>query len=189
MGFVVSLVFLPGVAHASGGGGCGRAVTDDDGNKVRISNFCFGPTILRIEPGETVTWRNVDPVPHTVLGANAVWGGFNSVRRNGGEITYRFVQNGVYPYICTFHVGMVGAVVVGDGTGRGAAATTTTAAGPVTLAEAPVANSLAAFDGSSIPRPASNSSLIVWGLGLGVPLVVAVAVASRRRRAHGTSTN
>jgi hypothetical protein len=33
----------PEVASASGGGGCGRAVTDDDGTQVNIRNFCFGP--------------------------------------------------------------------------------------------------------------------------------------------------
>jgi plastocyanin len=186
-GLLLSLVFLPEVAHGSGGGGCGRAVTDDDGNKVRIGNFCFGPTILRIEPGETVTWLNVDPAPHTVLGANGAWGGFGSVRRNGGEVTYRFVRNGVYPYVCTIHVGMVGAVVVGDGTGHGAA-TTTTAAGPVTLAEAPVGNSLAAFDGSSVPPPATSSWPIALGIGIGVAFVAAAA-SSRRRRKHGTTTN
>jgi len=47
-------------------------------------------------------------------------------------VSYRFVRSGVYPYVCTYHPGMVGAVVVGDGTGLGAVGTTT-AAGPVTL--------------------------------------------------------
>jgi plastocyanin len=190
MGLLVSLVFLPEVAHSSGGGGCGRAVTDDDGDKVRISDFCFGPTILRIQPGETVTWVNVDPAPHTVLGANAAWGGFDSVRRNGGEVTYRFVRNGVYPYLCTIHVGMMGAVVVGNGQGRGAADTTTTAAGPVILSEAPVARSIATLDRSSIPGSESALWPSAIGLGTGVALAVAAAIASsRKRRGHGTSTN
>ena len=185
MGLLVSLVFLPRVAHSSGGGGCGRAVTDDDGNKVRISNFCFGPTILRIEPGETVTWLNVDPAPHTVLGANGVWGGFDSVRRNGGEVTYRFVRNGVYPYVCTIHVGMVGAVVVGNGRPDGAAYAVTTSAGPVTRTEL----SGTAIEQRVVPAPVPTRSWapVAWGIGL--MLAAAAAIVARRRREHGTSAH
>jgi hypothetical protein len=39
----------------------------------------------------------------------------------GQRITYRFSTSGVYPYFCFFHPGMVGAVVVGDAAGLGAA--------------------------------------------------------------------
>src|SRR4030095_6496472 len=94
-------------------------------------DFCFGPTILRVATGETTTFVNGDPFPHTVLGANGAWGSYDALRR-GGEATYGFSEAGVYPYVCTLHVGMVGAVVVGDGVGG--AIDTTTAAGPVTLA-------------------------------------------------------
>ena len=32
-------------------------------------------------------------------------------------MSYRFDQDGVYPYSCLLHPGMVGAIVVGDGVG------------------------------------------------------------------------
>ncbi len=124
------LVLCAPGAWASGGGGCGRPVTDASGTTIAIRSYCFTPTILRIGVGGTVTWVNRDPVPHTVLGANGVWGGYETLKR-GADATYRFDRPGVYPYVCTYHPGMVGVVVVGSATGRGAAGSTTTSEGPV----------------------------------------------------------
>jgi plastocyanin len=123
-----TLALPPALASASGGGGCGQAVTDEAGSAVGIRDFCFAPTILRVQPGTVVTFVNRDPVPHTVLGANGSWGSYDTLRRRAG-LTLRFTEPGVYPYVCTYHVGMLGAVVVGDGVGG--AIGTTTAAGPV----------------------------------------------------------
>jgi plastocyanin len=130
---LAALALVPGVAGASGGGGCGGPVTDGAGTTVEIKDFCFGPTILRVPTGETITFVNRDPFPHTVLGANGAWGSYDALK-HGREATYGFSEAGVYPYVCTWHPGMVGAVVVGDGVGG--AIDTTTAAGPVTLASA-----------------------------------------------------
>jgi plastocyanin len=123
------LTLVPGIAAASGGGGCGGPVTDEAGTSVDISEFCFTPTILRAAPGDVVTFTNLDRSRHTVLGANGIWGSYDAMRR-GVEATYEFAEPGVYPYVCTWHPGMIGVVVVGDG--AGGAIDTTTAAGPVT---------------------------------------------------------
>lgn len=133
---LATLLLVPvlgqGLASASGGGGCGRPVTDAKGTGVDIRNYCFSPTILRVSTGETVTFTNVDPVPHSVLGANATWGDYAGFKKR--SVMYRFSEPGVYPYVCTYHVGMVGAVVVGDGVGG--AIGTSTADGPVTKVDA-----------------------------------------------------
>jgi hypothetical protein len=110
-------------------------VTDAAGTEVIIRSYCFGPTIVRVAPGSTVTWSNRDAAPHTVLGANAAWGSFENLARSD-HVTYRFVRDGVYPYVCTYHAGMIGSVVVGDGTGPGAAGTPADEDGPVTLVPA-----------------------------------------------------
>lgn len=174
----------PEVVHASGGGGCGRAVTDDDGTKVSIRNFCFGPTILRVPESETVTWMNRDDYPHVVLGANGAWGGYGKVR-GGGEVSYRFVNSGVYPYVCTYHPGMIGAVVVGNGKPDGGAYTVTTNAGPVIPAE----SSQDVMESQVVPvavTPTSGAPT-AWVIGLLV-VVAAAIVASRRGRAvQGTA--
>jgi plastocyanin len=174
-------VAVPVAALASGGGGCGRAVTDDDGTRVRIANFCFGPTILRVQPGESVTWVNGDAVPHVVLGANGAWGGYDNLRRNGGEASYRFVSSGVYPYVCTYHPGMIGAVVVGNGKPDGGSYAVTTNAGPVTRADAA---ETAIENVVPAPVPATSWAPVAWGIG--ALIVVVAAIASSRRRRQGT---
>jgi plastocyanin len=185
-GMMLFVTLSPDVVHASGGGGCGRAVTDDDGTRVSIRNFCFGPTILRVRPGETVTWVNRDGFPHIVLGANGAWGGYDNVRRNGGEVSYRFVSSGVYPYVCTYHPGMIGAVVVGNGKTDGAAYAVTTNAGPVINAD----STGTAIEQSVVPAPVPARSWAPVALGIGMMLVVVTALTSvRRRRAQGTPTH
>jgi plastocyanin len=125
---------LASLARASGGGGCGRPVTDAHGTRVTVKQFCFTPTVLHVRRGDAVTFANLDPFTHDLLGANAVWGSWDALRF-GRPVTYRFVRAGVYPYVCTYHPGMVGAIVVGNGDGPGAARTTTTEKGPVIQVE------------------------------------------------------
>lgn len=180
----VSVSAAPGVARASGGGGCGRAVTYDDGTRVNIRNYCFGPTILLVRPGETVTWVNRDGFPHTVLGANSSWGSFDTVRGSGGDVSYRFESAGVYPYVCTYHPGMLGAVVVGDGKADAATQAVTTNAGPVIRAESPVPASVAAVEQNVVPTkvPSGSSPAALWWSMGGLLVVGAALVLARGRR-------
>ena len=179
---VATFVLVPGVAHASGGGGCGQDVIDRTGTNVHIESFCFGPTITRVAVGAEVTFTNLDPVPHSVLGANGSWGGYEAVKRHN-PVTYRFSEAGVYPYVCTYHIGMVGVVVVGDGIGG--AITSTTKDGPVTkveLGSSPAANVVAA------PQTPSERDRGAWPImafaAFGALIVAAgaIIVARRRRR-------
>jgi plastocyanin len=182
---------VPMAAEASGGGGCGRAVSDARGSTVRIHNFCFLPTILRIRPGQTVAFANHDGFAHVVLGANGVWGSFSQLRAHH-DVRYRFTRPGVYPYVCTFHPGMVGAIVVGGGGGHGEAVATVTAAGPV-VPLGPGATARVASAGviGTAPAPAATPMstsgwMPPWELAALVAFAVAVAafVALERRRAR-----
>jgi plastocyanin len=107
-------VLQAGPVEASGGGGCGGPITEDAGTAVSIADFCFEPTVLYASPGEEITWTNRDPTRHDVLGSNAAWGSFEALR-GGATTSTSFDEPGVYPYVCTWHIGMTGAVVVGDG--------------------------------------------------------------------------
>jgi plastocyanin len=182
-------IAIPAPAHASGGGGCGEPISDSPGTEVTIQNFCFSPTVLRVDPGQVVTFTNLDPYPHTVMGANAVWGSYEMLKRNR-EASYSLLRPGVYPYVCTYHPGMVGVVVVGSGNGPGAAGLTITSDGPVqrvlpnaTGPTAPSPETLPTTNASSrLPTGARPSPAIALAsLGL-LAVVGAVLVRERRRR-------
>lgn len=111
---VLVLMAMPlAPSAASGGGGCGGPVTSERGTEIAIDAFCFTPTVLHAEVGDTVTWSNMERVPHNVAGANMAWGSFESFRKRT-PMRYSFDAPGVYSYVCTIHPGMVGTVVVGN---------------------------------------------------------------------------
>jgi plastocyanin len=170
-------------AGASGGGGCGRPVTDHVGTRVVIRNFCFGPTVLRVRKGQTVTFANRDTFAHVVLGANATWGSFNIVRGRH-DVQYRFTRPGVYPYVCTYHPGMVGAVVVGGGVPHTASRTTTAAGPAVRVASKPEARSVnQAGAPASVPSDGGTSpwdDVTAGAIAIAV-LLLGVAGQARRR--------
>jgi plastocyanin len=101
-------------ASASGGGGCPPPITNGTVTKAVVESWCYEPTAIYIRPGDTITWVNKDPVPHTITGANRAWGSYDKLRP-GKRLSYSFDRTGAYPYYCVYHLGMVGTVVVWDG--------------------------------------------------------------------------
>jgi hypothetical protein len=93
-------------------------------------NCTFTPSILRVAPGTEVTFVNRDHFAHNV-GAPG-WGMFEHMFQ-GDAFTATFRESGIYPFACSYHPGMTGAVVVGDGAGAGSGASVM---GPSTLTEA-----------------------------------------------------
>ena len=173
-----ALVLLPGVASASGGGGCGQPVTDARGTGVDIEDFCFSPTIVRVGVGDAVTFTNVDPFPHSVLGANATWGDYAGFKKK--SVTYRFSEPGVYPYVCTYHLGMVGVVVVGNGVGG--AIGTSTADGPVTKVNA---SDLALENTSAVDEPSETNWPVFVAAAFAIAVGAFALIVVRRRRSPG----
>ncbi|HEX6231238.1 MAG TPA: plastocyanin/azurin family copper-binding protein [Actinomycetota bacterium] len=118
---LVAALTLPAVpAMAGGGGGCHGRVTEGTGGTVEMIEACFTPTTLRVAPGETVTFVNLDPIAHNV-GGNG-WGSTGAGLEEDETFTTTFDEPGVHPYACTYHWGMTGAVVVGDGDDEGVSA-------------------------------------------------------------------
>lgn len=117
---VVTVLGSGGVAVAGGAGCHSQAISDGSGVAVTVAGFCFEPTVLRVDVGQTVTWTNEDSVPHMVTGANRAWGSTDQFAR-GGAVTERFEQAGVYPYWCPLHPSMLGTVVVGEDSGEATA--------------------------------------------------------------------
>jgi plastocyanin len=104
-------------APAAAGGGCHREATEGSGTTLALSELCFSPTVLRVEPGAEVRVVNRDTVAHPLSRPGGDWYWDGTV---GDATTIRLDQAGTYPFYCFAHPGMVGVVVVGDGRGPGA---------------------------------------------------------------------
>jgi plastocyanin len=90
---------------------------------VTIRDFAFAPASVTVDVGDTVTWANDGPTPHT---ATADDGSFDTGLLNAGESgSHTFEQAGTFRYFCQPHPNMRGTVTVraasqgGDGAGGG----------------------------------------------------------------------
>jgi len=84
------------------------------GNKILIKNEApwYFPSVLQVEPGDTVVWENMDVVVHPV---NTLSG---PEKFSSGHFTknfeHTFNEPGVYHYFCPVHPYMQGFVGVGE---------------------------------------------------------------------------
>lgn len=167
---------------AAGGGGCLEGTagpTTGRGDAVELSNLCFTSTVLYVERGTQVTWTNGDPMAHNVVGVGATWGDPGLMLLKGDQVSYRFQEDGVFPYSCWIHPGMVGAIVVGDGVGTDPAGVV-----PGTANEA---GASASTEGVSAPlvRDEGLDTTIIWIAGAALVLGGlggAFAIAARNRK-------
>lgn len=165
------------MSSASAGGGCHAGVTEGGGTTVEMVEACFTPTVLSISPGETVTWVNRSATVHNVT-AN-LWGHFDDIVE-GDRARMRFEDEGTYPYACTYHPGMSGVVVVGDGDGPGNGSTAV-----VTPADG--SGEIVAADGALPVAAATQTNewadwTIPGAAGLVAGSIIGIAVANGRRR-------
>jgi plastocyanin len=117
---VVTLLLIPGVAYAGGGGvdltGCpGYA----EGATVVMQDSCFSGVAHFAPSDTTITVRNDGGLPHTLT---AVDGSFDTGDVMPGEsVELTFDEAGVYRVFCALHgtaagEGMAGVLVVGEAT-------------------------------------------------------------------------
>jgi plastocyanin len=70
-------------------------------HSVAIDGTNFQPAMLNVKVGDSVTWTNKDPFPHTVTSAA---GGFDSHEIAPGKSwKYTATKKGEFAYICIFH--------------------------------------------------------------------------------------
>lgn len=107
------LLFGLAAVPALAGGGCHPSTvhTEGTGSAVEIRNCGFNPVVLFVKLGTTVTWTHADGPPHNVVGVG--WGKHEPLAL-GGTAEHTFASTGIYPYQCSVHPGMAGAIVVGD---------------------------------------------------------------------------
>jgi plastocyanin len=167
--FAIALTFAAS-DPASAGGGCHNGVFSDEANtQVELTKNCFAPTVVRVQPGDTVTWNNGDPEIHAVTGAANIWGTDDKVHP-GESVTYRFDNTGVFPYFCFFHPSMVGTVVVGDG----GAASASTAKNSIKAVSAEVPGGEVATDEPAEVVEDDGSGVGTVPIALGVGIVAAI---------------
>ncbi len=93
---IVAALALPGIAAAAT-------------HTVTIDGMNYQPASLTVKPGDKVVWRNKDIVPHTATAK----GKFDSRQIAAGQSwSWSARDKGRFDYICTYHPGMKGAVVV-----------------------------------------------------------------------------
>ena len=77
---------------------------------VTIVDFSFSPGTITINQGDTVTWTNNGPTPHSATSQN---GAFDTgIFPAGQSRAHTFNEAGTFSYICTPHPNMHGTVVV-----------------------------------------------------------------------------
>jgi len=77
---------------------------------VKIDNFVFGPQTITVPVGTTVTWTNVDDIPHTTVSTDGVFK--SKVMDTDEKFSYTFSKAGTYSYYCSVHPKMTGQIVV-----------------------------------------------------------------------------
>jgi plastocyanin len=124
---IVALGVLP--ASAGGGGHCADPLAEGTGTAVEMRDACFTPAVLHVGVDEEITFTNLDPMAHNVAPAGWGWGHVDALRQ-GDSFTASFAEEGTYPYACSLHPGMTGAVIVGGIAGGNDGADLAIAGGP-----------------------------------------------------------
>lgn len=147
-----------------------------------ISDFKFTPGTITVHVGDSITWTNQGPSPHTATASN---GSFDTgTLQKGQSASHTFTQAGTFAYICKIHPFMHGTVVVlanagskgGGGSGSGGGSSSGSGSPTTTTPTTPTTAS-----GPSLP----NTGLDVLG-ALGAALLL-LAIGGLLRRA-GSAT-
>lgn len=134
---------------------------------VTIRDFEFAPSAVTVNVGDTVTWTNDGPTPHS---ATANDGSFDTGIMNAGASgSHTFTEAGTFAYICTPHPNMTGTVTVQAAASDDGATDDTGAAEGAAPTD----------DGPSLPA----SGLDVGGVALVGLMTLALGAYLRRRTA------
>uniref|UniRef100_UPI003F490FA0 cupredoxin domain-containing protein n=1 Tax=Cupriavidus necator TaxID=106590 RepID=UPI003F490FA0 len=79
-------------------------------NVVAVKNFTFSPMSLTIKAGSTVTWKNLDGEPHTIVDDAGLF--HSSALDQNDTYKFRFDKPGVYKIFCGIHPHMKATISV-----------------------------------------------------------------------------
>lgn len=173
--------------------------TTEETTQVKLMPCAFAPTVAVVEPGATVEFFNGPEFAHLITGANQLWGSPEVEVKPNTVLSYTFETPGVYPYACALHIGMSGAIVVGDaaaGAGAGpvaagqgnpepgpvATATETVDEAAVRAAEAAAAASVASAEDAQSASASVPLGFVVLGGAFLAAIAAGLAWTAMRRR-------
>ena len=78
--------------------------------EVKISNFTFAPAEVTVHSGDTVTFKNEDDIPHSVVAKDGTFKLKVMDTNETGVVT--FAKAGEFSYFCGLHPHMLGKVIV-----------------------------------------------------------------------------
>ena len=90
----------------------------DDTCNIEMTGLTFTPDSLKVRPGATVVWTNLDKVVHTVTGGSSESDdakqafGASSLLTSGEKWQRTFDAAGTFDYFCAVHPRMTAQVVV-----------------------------------------------------------------------------
>jgi plastocyanin len=111
-GLAAVLVLGMGAFGASQKSGATSAQEKTSTVEVKIDNFSFGPVMLTVPVGATVTWINRDDIPHTVVSTDDSKTFKSKVLDTDATFSFTFLKAGTYPYLYSIHPKMTGKVIV-----------------------------------------------------------------------------
>lgn len=89
----------------------GESAVSGESAQIGIDMFRFLPGSIEVAVGTTVTWTNLEIIPHTVTADD---GSFDSgMMELDDTFSYTFDQAGSFSYFCEYHDNMTGVVMVG----------------------------------------------------------------------------
>jgi plastocyanin len=77
---------------------------------VVIKNFMFSPMSVTIKAGSTVTWKNLDGEPHSVVNDAGLFR--SSALDQNDTYKFKFDKPGVYKIFCGIHPNMKATITV-----------------------------------------------------------------------------
>lgn len=143
---------------------------------VTIADFSYAPATITINQGDTVTWNNNGPTPHSATANN---GSFDTgILKKGQSSSHTFDQAGSFSYFCKPHPFMKATVVVaaaqsGGGTGSSDTGSSSVGSGGTGGAEASQSDD----GGAALPNTGSDSGALLL-LG-GLMLVLGIGMHRR----------
>src|SRR5438105_14035333 len=100
---------------------------------ISIKDFAFDPKTISVNVGDTITWTNDGPSPHTVTADDGSFDAGNLDK--GATFSHTFDKAGTFAYYCKYHgskggTGMAGSIAVAEVAAAAPTTAPAAAAGP-----------------------------------------------------------